>query len=219
VKCRAQGIEELTSEKLGESPYWHQEVVFGCDPATTRQIDTSCWDNDMEMGMEVEFLVPCMKDCGEADLRTKSLPAFGKIEERLRGSVKEHGIEAFRVLEDQWIEFMGESEDHMEVVGGQESIAPREDPASFSEALTLWTVSISTRVEREAGKAAPVFTYLQMTTEGWGSTHQYGPDGLALNWIDRMGACVFVCVMVEDVSQFQRGSGFGWQRLGKHHRS
>ena len=63
-----EGIEEFTAE------------VLGCDPATAGQIEDSCGDNHMEVGMVVEFLVPGMKDSREADLSTKTLPAFGKLE-------------------------------------------------------------------------------------------------------------------------------------------
>jgi hypothetical protein len=84
-KCSGQegvleGMEEFTAEELRQGPDGHEEVGLGCDPATAGQIEASCGDNHMEVGMVVEFLVPGMKDSREADLSTKTLPAFGKLE-------------------------------------------------------------------------------------------------------------------------------------------
>jgi hypothetical protein len=116
--------------------------------------------------------------------------------------LKEHVVEAHRVSQDQGAQFMGEGEDHMEIVGWQEFFGTIDDPACFLKALTLGTVSISAGVEGEAGKPAPVLTNLYVTAELWCATSHDVPDGLLLFWIDGMGVCVRLCVHLEDVSQF-----------------
>ena len=61
-----QGIEELPPDDLGEGFDGDEEGVFCGDPARGGRMESSAGDHEMEMGVELEILVPGVQDGGEA---------------------------------------------------------------------------------------------------------------------------------------------------------
>ena len=61
-----QGIEELSSDDLGEGFDGDEEGVFCRDPAMGRGVESPSGDHEVEMGMELKVLIPGVQDGGEA---------------------------------------------------------------------------------------------------------------------------------------------------------
>ena len=155
--------------------------------------------------MEPEFLAPGVKDGGEAGLCGKALPTRSQFDAPLGGGLEQEVIQELAVSKDQWVEFVRQGDDHMEVGGGQELLGAFEEPAHLLEALTLGAVTVTTRVEAETFVSATVPTGLQMASEAGRSAMEDVTDDLSLLRTYRMVLHVGVGMGVKDVGQLWGG--------------
>jgi hypothetical protein len=73
----------------------------------------------MQVGVESEFLGPCVQDGGKPWLGTETVPTLGQFDERFGGGLEEKMIEDLTVFEDERVEFMRQGDDDVEVGGRQ----------------------------------------------------------------------------------------------------
>jgi hypothetical protein len=66
VKGFSQGVEELAADDLGEGFDGDEEGVFSGDPVLGGGVESPAGDDEVEMGVELQILIPGMQDGGEA---------------------------------------------------------------------------------------------------------------------------------------------------------
>lgn len=110
------------------------------------RIKAATGDHDVDMGMEEHFLIPGMENGRESHLCSQTLPVLCELEQRLSSGTEEHVVEDSAVLEDDWAEFLGHGENHMEV-GSREDLGPHlGEPPCALDALTFGAMPVATRV-------------------------------------------------------------------------
>jgi len=68
-------FQEFTADDLGQGFNRNQEIVFGINPALTGETETAGGDDNMEMYMVTQVLIPGMKYCGKSWLSLETMPA------------------------------------------------------------------------------------------------------------------------------------------------
>src|SRR5215831_3325443 len=119
----------------------------------------------MDVGMKQQVLSPGMQDAEEADFRAKVLRVSSDCDERLGHRLKQKVVQFDFILPDQIGQFVGQTEHHMEVGGGQEFSLSGGDPPPPSLSLTFWTMAISARVKGEAPVLPTSNAHVAMTAE------------------------------------------------------
>jgi hypothetical protein len=74
-------------------------------------------------------------------------------------------VEDLFVLQHQWRQAMGQSEDHVQVAGRQEFSLAGSDPAVPSRSLTLRTMAITTAVIGDGRAMSAAHALIEMTAE------------------------------------------------------
>jgi hypothetical protein len=111
-----------------------------------RRIKAATGDHYVEMGVEEHFLIPGMENRCESHLCPQMLPVLCELEQGLSSGPEEHVVEDWTVLEDDWVEFSGHGENHMEV-GCREDLGMYLcKPPCALDALALGAVPVATRV-------------------------------------------------------------------------
>ena len=114
-------VDKLTADLHGESLDRDQEIVLRFDPFCLGSIKTACGDDQVKVGMKAHILVPGMKDSCKAYLCLEPFPISCQFEEGLGCGSKQDVVEDLFVVEDERIELVRERDDHMKILGGQDS--------------------------------------------------------------------------------------------------
>ena len=85
----------------------------------------------MDVGMIHEVLAPGVQDADAPYLCTEMFRVVCEFRERFGDRTEKKIVQDLAVDGDQGIEFRGDSEDHMEVLNGQEVLTARLDPFFF----------------------------------------------------------------------------------------
>src|SRR5258708_37389993 len=101
------------------------------------------------------------------------------MKQGLRGGSEQQIVEQTRVVQGQYMEFMGHSEHDMEVAGGQEFSLAGRQPALARLRLALGAVPISARVVGD-GLMTAVRAGIAMTAQRCGAAAQNGPKRFEL---------------------------------------
>ena len=97
----------------------------------------------MDMGMDAELLAPGVQDAEEADLCSKVSRITRYFEKGFCTGAEQEIVNDLLVLQDQWCQATGESEDHVQVARGEKFTSTCGNPPFASSGLTLWTVTIT----------------------------------------------------------------------------
>ena len=161
VEAEAPGVEEaeqsvavLRGKDAAECSDGKEEVgLLGANKFFFSQ--DACGDDDMQVKVIHEFLVPRMQNSNEAGLSFE-LP-FGFGGEAFEGFVyclEEQAERGFFVLEDEGIKFVREGEDAVEVGNVEQLGTPGFEPFLFGGGLAFRTMTVATGVVGRALKAA-----------------------------------------------------------------
>lgn len=123
----------------------------------------------MQMRVMQHGLPPGVKDGDEADLGAQVLGIGSDRAQGLGSGVKQDFVDHGLVLVGDRGDFLGQREDYVEIVSGNELGLAILQPLRAHQGLTLRAVAISATVERDARVAAFV-TLLDVTTERDGAT-------------------------------------------------
>ncbi len=121
-------VDKLTADLHGESLDRDQELVVRFDPSCLGSIETACSYDQVKAQMKAHILVPGMKDSCKAYLCLEPFPIFCQFEEGLCCGSKQDVVEDLFVMEDEWIELVRERDEHMKILGGQDSLKPLFQP-------------------------------------------------------------------------------------------
>src|SRR5262249_58830303 len=141
--------KDVTQSRLG------QEVVGPrVDPAGVIEREAAGGNDDMEMRMEPEFLIPGVQHAEETNLCTEVSRIASHFEKCFRADTKQEIVEDLFVVQQQRSQVAGECEDHVQVARGEQVSLRGGDPAFPSCDLPLWTVTITEAVCRVRGMFA-----------------------------------------------------------------
>ena len=99
----------------------------------------------MQVGMKVKILTPGMEYCEEAHFYSQTLGVAGNGEQGFRGGAEQEVVDDFFVVEGDGGDGLGECEDHMEVLGGQQLGLALPQPLFPCQALALGAMAVTAR--------------------------------------------------------------------------
>lgn len=135
--------EELATEDSGQDLDGEEEPLATFNPRPSIGREATSGDNAVEMGMEEDVLAPGVKNRSEADLRAEMALVPCDFQESPGGGREEAVEEKTLVAQDEGVEFFGQSEDHVEVRDGKQTLQAGFQPIGTSKALALGAVTIS----------------------------------------------------------------------------
>ena len=113
----------------------------GGDPTFAVGGETAAGNDAVQVRMEVQVLPPTMQDGEETEFQTE---AFGRDDEQsLGGGAEENAVDDLLVVEGQRGDLLGEGEDHVEVLDGQQFGAAVLKPLLARDALALGAMAVA----------------------------------------------------------------------------
>ena len=97
----------------------------------------------MNVGMMLQLLVPGVEDAEESDFSAETVWVAGDLEQGLGAGAHQQIVDEPLVLQSQGRQEVRKGEDHVDIMGRQEFLPPRLQPAVAGPGLTLGTVPIS----------------------------------------------------------------------------
>jgi hypothetical protein len=135
-------------------------------------------DKTMQMWMQKQGLTPRVQRGHDPWLRAQILRVRQQGAQRIADGLKQQRGHHRHIGQPQCIEVMGQGEDHMEMIAGQEPSALEGKPALGLKARALGAGAMPTRVVPHAREVA-VRALLDMTAEGRGPALHDGARGFA----------------------------------------
>ena len=151
-----------------------------CNPALMISRQSTAGNDAVDMVMGQQVGSPRMQDGEESDLCAEAFGIGGDFEQGL-GTGLEEQIEQWPARSQcQRVQFVGEGEDDMEVVGVQEIALLNLEPSPASLRLTLRTASRSAGVVGDGCFVRAVLTLILMSAKGSSAATLHGPICLQL---------------------------------------
>ena len=197
-------VEELSTEELGQSLDGDEEAVLGGDPFPFRGIESASCDHDVQMGVELQLLIPGVKHGGEAHMSGQPGIASGQLEQSAGSRAKQGVVQELLVAQDEGVELVWEGGHRMEVVDGQQPEHAAMEPSDLLEALAFGTVAIAAGVIRDPSVAATVLTQRDASPQLRGAAEHDIPHGPLLVRVEGMLTSVLSPVEAEDLGDFDR---------------
>jgi hypothetical protein len=204
-----QGLQKLTPDDLGERLNREQEVVSGCDPSFAIQTEPAPGYHQVQMGMQVEVLIPGVQDRSKADLGPQALIVPSQLQQSSRRGLKKQIVDEFRVAPGQHLEFMGRGDHQMEVMGGPNPLQALREPLGLLEALALGTVAVAAGVIGDGGVAATMAANVHVSAQTGGAAAFDIAHSLMLPGAEAMVLAVAWAVVAKDLGHIQGRSGHG----------
>ena len=169
----------------------------------------------MNVGMEQQILSPSVQDADHADLSAQVFAIDRDLQQGLRAGGEQQVVEQTRVLQGQHVEFVGHSEDDMEVAGGQEFPFAGRQPALACLGLTLGAVPVSARVVGD-GLMTAARAGIEMTAQRCGAAALNGAKRFELLKVKARSIAIekAIALRAKDVGHLEGGPGhFSFFRL------
>ena len=154
-----------------------------------------------------------MQDRGDAEGAAEVVGVFAEARERVGGGAEQQVVDDPGVALGQGVERVGQGEHHVEVLGIEELLAARLQPALGGETLALGAMAVAAGVIEDAHGATAVANLL-MSAQGGGAARLDGPHGLVLAGGQGMGAAVLGSMPTEDVGELDAGLVLPGRRPG-----
>jgi len=137
-------MEELPSEQSGKDPDGKQELPRGLCPALSIRVQTAAGNDAMEMRMVAKVPVgPCVQYGGEPEQGAESFGVPAKLEQRPGGGLEEQVVDPAGISPGQAVKFARQGEDHMEVVGRQDTLFTLLEPPGLVQGLAFGAMPIT----------------------------------------------------------------------------
>jgi len=157
---------------------------MGSNPAAVIAGESAGGDDTVDMGMELEFLVPGMEHAEEADLGSEMGGIARDLQQGFGAGPKQQTIDDFLVLQSQRSQLRRQGEDHVDVGRGQQFTTTRRDPAFTRTGLTLRAVPVATAVVGDGGTMSTAGALINMAAESGGATARDGQQDLDMGPAD-----------------------------------
>src|SRR5579859_527960 len=181
LEGRLQGGDELAAKHAPQHRNGKEEARVGSNPATVITGESAGGNDTVDMGMQLEFLVPGMEHAEEADFGSEMGGIARNLQQRFCAGAKQQTVDEFPVLECQRSQLRRQGEDDVDVGRGQQFTATGRDPAFTRTGLTLRAVPVATAVVGDGGTMSAAAALIDMATESSGATARDGPQDLQMN--------------------------------------
>ena len=131
--------------------------------------EASSGNDAVHVHMEIQFLVPGVKDLDDRRDSAKIFAVSGEFQEGLSTAAVKEAVEKFLVAEEKAVEVMRECKDHMKVWCVDHFRASPVHPEFLFDSLAVWAVPVPAGVVVKDGIAA-VITDADIASEGTGLT-------------------------------------------------
>ena len=115
LKGGLETVDELAAKYLPEHGNGQKESRVRSNPASVIEREPTRGDDTVDMGMNLEFLVPGVEHTEKADLSSEMCGVASDFEKSFCASTKQQTIDDFLVLQSERRQLMRESEDNMAV--------------------------------------------------------------------------------------------------------
>lgn len=140
--CEA--MEKLSPEQSGKDRDGKQELPRGRCPALNIRVQTAAGNDAMQVGMVAKVPVgPCVQYGGEPEQGPESFGVPAKLEQRPGGGLEEQVVDPARISLGQAVKFARQGEDHMEVVGRQDTPFTLLEPPGLVQGLAFGAMPIA----------------------------------------------------------------------------
>ena len=139
-----EGLEVLGAEDHGERPNGEEEPGLGRNPPGAVGRQGAPGDDAVQMDVLGEGLAPRVEDRGHPQVPAEMAGIVGEGAEGGRGREKEERVEQPGVAIEQDVERMGQRQDDVEVLDGEQLGAPGVEPARRRQALALGPAPVAT---------------------------------------------------------------------------
>jgi hypothetical protein len=208
--CEA--MEKLSSEQSGKGRDRKQKLPRGACPALRIRVQAAAGNDAMQMGMVAQVSVcPGVQYGGETDESAESVGVPAKLEQGAGGGLKEQVVDPAGISPGQAVQFARQGEDHMEVVGRQDTLFALLEPPGLVQGLAFGAMSIAARVVGLRDPSA-IGTDLLMAAQDRGPAVLDGPDHFPLLGGQDMGLAVCFCVRPKDIGDLMTGPRSGVAR-------
>jgi len=155
-----------------------------------------------------------VEDRGHPQLPAEMTGGVGEGAEGGRGGAEQERVNQSGIVIKQGVEGMGQGEDDVEVLDGEQLGAPGIEPACCGQALALGAMPVAAGVVAEALGPA-VITDVAMAAEGGGAAGLDGVHGPALGAVEAVDAPKRLAVSAEDLGDIDTPAAAGRRRLGE----
>ena len=156
VKGSLELVEELAPKDASQDPNRKQKPGLGRDPSRAVWVKASSGDDAVEMRVIQERLCPGVEEGGEADPRAEVLGPESDLTEGFRNGGKEQVVGLLRIAEKQRVKGVGDGEDDVMILNGQQVALLRLAPARLLEVLALGAMAVATAIEGNQTMSAGV---------------------------------------------------------------
>jgi hypothetical protein len=143
AECLAEAIKVFAAEDPGQGTDGEEEAPGALDPALVRGLKAACRNNAMQVDMKGEILAPGVQHGDDGRLGPQVPRVASKLEQGIRGGAKELSVDVPWTLKCHVVQQVGEREDQVHVVDGQEFRSAGLEPAFFGQGLALGAVAVA----------------------------------------------------------------------------
>src|SRR6267378_442589 len=140
-----QGFEQQSPEQAAEDLDWQKESGAAWDPAVVVSRQAAAGNDAVQVGMKVKILTPAMEYRQEAHFHTQTFGVAGNGEQGFSGGAEQEVVNNLFIVEGDGGDGLGECEDHVEVLGGQQLGLALPQPLFPCQALALGAMAIAAR--------------------------------------------------------------------------
>ena len=152
----AEMVQELPAKQLAEHSHGKEETWTGGDPSGAVRREPSAWDEAVDVGMVLNRLAPCVQNGKYTDLGPQVLRVLSDGAQGLRRCPEQDVVDHLLVLQGDACQLMGNREDDVEVLDGQDLSLALRGPLGARCLLALGAVSVSARIVRDTLMPAPL---------------------------------------------------------------
>jgi hypothetical protein len=201
---RLEVLEEHGAEDPPQSAVGEEEVLRRRHEAAAVALEAAAGDDAVDVRVQVHGLAPGVQNGDDAEVGVPLLAGEGL--EGLGGGAHEGGIDLGGMVAGQGMEQVGQGEDDVEVLDGQQLQLAGVDPCGALGGPTLGTVAVAATVVADLEVPALV-ALIDVGTERGGAADLDGVQGAALLEARGVGGAVVVAVEADDVGQLEFGLG------------
>ena len=144
LEGRLQAGDELAAKHAPQDGDGKEKARVRSNPAGVIAGESACGNDAVDMGMELEFLVPSMEHTEEADLGTEMGGIARDFQQSFCAGAEQQTVDDFPVLQSERGQLRRQREDDVDVGHGQQFTTACRDPALTRSGLALRAVPVAT---------------------------------------------------------------------------
>src|SRR5271165_5839650 len=160
---------ELATKAAPQHREGKKEARAGWNPVGVIQRQPTGSDDTVDMGMNLELLIPGVQHTEEADFGPQMSGIAGDFEQCFCTGSEQQIVDDFLVLQSQRRQLCRQSEDDVDVGRGEKFAAPCFKPALAGAGLALRAMAVSATVIRDGGAMSTAGALIDMAAECGGA--------------------------------------------------